>query len=270
MLQHKFLETASGRIHYVVHGQGLPLVLVHGFCEDHAVWLPWAEPLADQYRMIMPDLPGFGKTDLPSEAMAMKNYATTVLHILQAEGLQTAPMLGHSMGGYTVLQMALHFPKTVSGIGLFHSSALADDEQKKADRLRVADFVRQHGRQPFVAELVPKLFADPFRTSHSEFLQQWIHHCTDVSADAGVVAASLAMRNRDDTTDVLRHAGFPVLFIIGKEDKAILPERVLQQTHLPKQAVLALLDGVGHMGMFEEPQRCEEAVRQWLSLCFSK
>ncbi|MCS6916432.1 MAG: alpha/beta fold hydrolase [Chitinophagales bacterium] len=263
----KFINHKGAVIHYVVAGLGSPVILVHGFCEDHSVWLKWAAPLAEHRKLILPDLPGFGRSQLPGSSMQMSDYAEAVRAVAEAEGVASAPFLGHSMGGYTVLQLAQQHPERVNGLGLFHSSALEDDEQKKTDRQRVADFVRQNGKEPFVAELIPKLFSKTYLEKHKEKVREWTARCTEFSTAEGIIAASLAMRARNDTTQVLRQARYPVLFIIGKEDLAVLPERVLPQTHLPDCAVIELLDHVAHMGMMEAPEPCLKAVQQWLSLC---
>ena len=74
------------------------------------------------------------------------------------------------------------------------------------------------------------------------------------------------MRDRMDTTDVLRNSKVPVLFIIGKEDKAVDPERALGLTPLPETAVICVLPEVAHMGMFTAKEKCRKAVREWLAL----
>ncbi|MCS6991402.1 MAG: alpha/beta hydrolase [Chitinophagales bacterium] len=266
-LQSKIISYKGHKLHYVTTGQGPAVVLVHGFCEDHRVWWPWAEPLAEHHKLILPDLPGFGGSELMHAEMQMKDYADAVHAVVGAENVVTAPFLGHSMGGYTILQLAKHHPECIGGIGLFHSTAAEDDDQKKEDRLRVAAFVRQHGKTPFVAELIPKLFAANYIETNKEKIDAWMQHCISASSEEGIIAASLAMRSRGATTDVLQYAPFPVLFLIGKQDKAVLPDRVLPQTHLPQRSVVELLEDAAHMGMMEAPERCLEAVRQWLNLC---
>ncbi len=254
-------------VRYWCAGRGLPLVLLHGFCEDHAVWLPWAKPLAEKVKLIMPDLPGFGTTPLPDSLHQLTDYAAWLHELLCQEQVTSCLMMGHSMGGYIALAYAAQYPSALCGLGLFHSSALADDEAKRRERQRVADFVMKQGAEPFVAELIPKLFADEYPNRHGRQWTQWKEHCLQCSTAEGIVRASLAMMQRPDRTEVLRQATYPILFLIGQEDKVLPPYRVLPQTLLPERSLVKLLPGVGHMGMFEAPEACLEATRQWIDWC---
>ncbi len=258
---------AGSSASYWCAGQGLPLVLLHGFCEDHRVWLPWAEPLADKIKLIMPDLPGFGATPIPDSLNQLTDYAAWLHDLLCQEQVTSCLMMGHSMGGYIALAYAAQYPAVLCGLGLFHSSALADDEAKRRERQRVADFVVQHGAELFVTELIPKLFADAYQVRHAAQWTQWKEHCMQCSAAEGIVRASLAMMQRPDRTEVLRKVPYPILFLIGQEDKVLPPHRLLPQTLLPERSFVKLLPGVAHMGMFEAPEACLEATRQWIDWC---
>ena len=83
----------------------------------------------------------------------------------------------------------------------------------------------------------------------------------------GIARACLAMGNRHDTTAVLREATVPVLFIIGKEDKAIPFYAAMTLTHLPDTADIFILPAAGHMGMLEAPVECQQEILWWIELC---
>jgi len=258
--------TYSGKsVSYAMEGSGFPLVFLHGFVEDHTIWEPFIDSFLDQYRVLLIDTPGFGKSDVMQDA-SMESYADCIKAILDHEKITECAMIGHSMGGYIMLNFASRFPGYLKGFGLFHSTSYPDDENKKKDRERVAEFVRKNGSEVFANELYGNLFGSVFKEAHPDRIMELKKYGANVSPAEGIAAASLAMRDRGDTTEVLRTSKVPVLFIIGKEDKAVNPEKTLTLTHLPAVSSIHILPGVGHMGMIEEKEKCQAAIQEWLEL----
>ncbi|HUM46398.1 MAG TPA: alpha/beta hydrolase [Chitinophagales bacterium] len=271
---------------YYTSGEGFPLVFIHGFCEDHSIWMQgkgndFLKPFIENYRVILPDIPGFGKsllrkngsddnsTTQPRDVMhgistTMDYYTDCIKAILDAEKIAKCVMIGHSMGGYITMNFASRFPDHLKGFGLFHSTAYADDDAKKADREKAAAFVRKNGSAPFVNELYSKLFGSAYKDAHAEEIAAIKKYASGTSSVEGIAQASLAMRDRKDTTEILKQSTVPVLFIIGKEDKAISPEKTLQLTHLPERSVICVLEKAGHMGMIEEADQCRKAIEELL------
>jgi pimeloyl-ACP methyl ester carboxylesterase len=265
-MERKSIHFMNGTAAYFCKGSGDPLVLIHGFPMDHAVWENLAEALHGQYRVILPDLPGFGDSGLPAENLSIERCADLVDAILTAEKISTCILIGHSMGGYITLNFAQRFPQRLQGLGLFHSTAMEDDERKKLDRVRAAEFVRLNGSPPFVSELFKKLFAENFKISRSEVVEQWKNRYAGTGAET-IAQASLAMGHRSNTLHVLREAKVPVLFILGKEDQVIPLEKVLPQVHLPGRSKICLLEKSGHMGLLEEPENSIQAIKEFLEWC---
>ncbi|MCY7330179.1 MAG: alpha/beta fold hydrolase, partial [Saprospiraceae bacterium] len=86
----------------------IPLVLLHGFCEDHSVWDAWLAHLPDT-PVIRIDLPGFGHSSLPP-ANDISHYAEVVRSVLDEQGLRLCILHGHSLGGYVALEFAALYP----------------------------------------------------------------------------------------------------------------------------------------------------------------
>ncbi len=142
-------------------GAGRNVVLIHGFCETHKVWLGVARQLAPTYRVLMPDLPGFGATALLAGSFSIEEAARHLLNRLVAEGADTMVIAGHSLGGYVALAMARLEPKRIKGLALVHSTALPDTVERKNNRNRVIDLIEQHGPEPFIRSFFQNLFAAP-------------------------------------------------------------------------------------------------------------
>src|SRR6185295_19424601 len=142
------------RIYYEEKGNGRPLVLIHGFCETHEIWDRFAENLSGAFRVLLPDLPGFGKSSIPPTPFTVRDIGLLMLSWLDELQLEAPVIIGHSLGGYVVLAMANAQPGRFPGFGLFHSTAYADSEEKKENRNKVIDFVGRNGVQPFIDSYV--------------------------------------------------------------------------------------------------------------------
>jgi len=112
------------------------VVLLHGFAEDGDVWKYQLADLAAGYLVIVPDLPGSGRSDMTDD-MSIEGMALCVKKIIDHELPANASlaedgitMIGHSMGGYITLAFANKYPGLLAGFGLFHSTAFADTEEK--------------------------------------------------------------------------------------------------------------------------------------------
>src|SRR5882724_4708958 len=122
-------------LHYSISGQGLPVVLIHGFAEDSRVWVHQQSALQKHYRLIIPDLPGAGQSAL-TDTFSMELAADCIRQILVKENITRTILIGHSMGGYIVLAFAEKYPESLAAFGLCHSTAYPDSPEKKTGRQR--------------------------------------------------------------------------------------------------------------------------------------
>ena len=262
----KFINYQGRQIAYAVEGKGPVVVLLHGFCEDSRVWEDFKLDLIEEkHRVITIDLPGFGQSEV-IESVSIKIMADAVAAVLKSLGLEEVVLIGHSMGGYVGLAFAEHYPDYLLGLGLFHSQAKADSEEKKAGRQKGIEFINRQGSALFVKQMFPGLFAPKFAKS-SAFLVEKLTFRASRYKPSGITAALEAMKNRPDRSEVLRNFKRPVLFIIGKLDTAVPWENSIAQTHLPAVADIHILDKVGHMGMFEATKSTQSIIRQFVKFC---
>ena len=100
------------------HGKGIPLLLIHGFPLDHASWNPLRPQITSLFDVILPDLPGFGSSDIPDEIHTIAEMAADLAVLLDELNIQKTCLAGHSMGGYVALAFAHAYPARVLGLGL--------------------------------------------------------------------------------------------------------------------------------------------------------
>lgn len=249
-------------IFYRIIGNGRPAVLVHGFGEDGEIWHNQVKFLQEKFKLIIPDLPGSGRSALIDD-MSMEGMAEAILAILQEEKCTPCPVIGHSMGGYITLALAERHTEALTAFGLFHSSAFADSNEKKATRQKGIAFIQEHGAGEFLKTVTPNLFAPDSKTKIPELIQDLIERGNNFTPQS-LVSYYQAMMQRPDRTDVLRKTAMPVLFIMGKYDNAVPMEDSLKQCHLPEKSYIHILAQSGHMGMLEEPDKCNRILEEFL------
>jgi pimeloyl-ACP methyl ester carboxylesterase len=159
-------------------------------------------------------------------------------------------MIGHSMGGYITLTFAELYPEMLNGFGFIHSTAFADSEEKKQNRLRGIQLIAEYGGYSFLKNTIPNLFGAAFKEQFPEKVEALIEAGKQFSNEA-LQQYYFAMMNRTDTTAVIKGSKVPVLFILGTEDVAAPLNDVLQQAHLANCSYIHILNNVGHMGMWE-------------------
>jgi len=268
----KTLSFRGVDISYRLTGKGPDVVLLHGFGEDGSVWKFQEATLTPYFRLIIPDLPGSGRSSfLPVDGISPRDiisvYADIIKKIIEKEAVQHCVLLGHSMGGYIALAFAAKHEDLLAGLGLVHSTAYADSPEKKEARLKGIAFMQKHGAQAFLEQSIPNLFGDAFKTDQPEAVQELISKAGNFTV-AALVQYYEAMMGRPDSIAVLKNIKKQVLFIIGEEDKSVYLQDSLSQCYLPGLSLINILPRVAHMGMWEMKDRTNATVKEFLNYCF--
>ena len=267
----KQIEIAGKKIFYRLHGNGKPVMLIHGFGETGDVWKNQIAYLKTDFQLIIPDLPGSGQSDIIDD-MSMAGMAEVIKKIMDEESSQVPPpggfrgaaIIGHSMGGYITLAFVSQYPGYLSAIGLFHSSAFGDSEEKKEIRKKGIEFIHRHGAFEFLKNSTGNLFSPLSKDEKPELIDGFIRSLRNFS-DRSLVSYYEAMMQRPDRTDLLKNIELPVLFVMGAYDNAAPLQDGLKQAHMPEKSYIHILHQSGHMGMLEEPDNSNHILKQFLS-----
>ena len=244
------------------HEEKATILLIHGFGEDHCIWKNQIEFLSQYYRVIAPNLPGVHCKPLQihhSHAPSIKNYVEVMHELMHSLHIEKYYVLGHSMGGYIGLAFADYYTNHVIGLGLVHSTTFEDSPVKKETRLKVAEFILEHGTQKFLETSTQNLFGNTFKKAHPEKVQDVMDSASDISPEA-MVQFVMAMRNRKSHEHMLTQKRIPIWMIVGDEDIAVPIEDSLQQTQLLPPNHVIILKQVGHMGMLEATEEVNNAL----------
>lgn len=259
---YKEIKFDGKKLFYRVTGSGKPVILVHGFGETSDVWDKQAAFLSGSFRLLIPDLPGSGRSEAV-EDMSMENLAESIHAIIHEEDIHACPVIGHSMGGYVALALAESYYNHVSALGLFHSSAYADSEEKKETRRKGIGFIRQHGAFEFLQSTSPNLFSKRTKEDSPELVKTFIEGLRSFRPES-LIAYYEGMMARPDRTAVLRQLNAPMLFVIGEYDVAVSPDDSLQQSYIPAISYVHLLKHSAHMGMLEETDISNAILKEFL------
>ena len=251
----------NSRIHYKVEGKlkHHAVVLLHGFTESLDIWDGFSAELSVNNKVICIDLPGHGSSDCVCDSHTMELMAEIVKTILDKESVEECVIIGHSMGGYVTLAFAEIYPEMMKGLGLFHSSALPDTPEGKANRARAIEAIeKNHGN--FIMNFIPDLFAQNNRKPLEKEINVLIEKASKMNTLA-INASQRGMMERKDRRDILANADYPVIFIAGKQDTRIPYDKVLEQIALPKDTMALLLHDIAHMGYLEAKEKTLYAIK---------
>jgi len=256
-------------IFYRSIGKGKKVMLLHGFAEDGKIWNNQIDFLKNDFRLLIPDIPGSGQSELIQNGN-IEIYAEVIRAILaddfekeENNGVEEITIIGHSMGGYIGLAFAEKYPEHLAALGLFHSTAFSDKEDKKLARTKAIQFIKDKGSFPFLQTSIPGLFTENFIEKHSMVINELVNQSKEFNPQS-LIQYYEAMIQRPDRTDILKKIEKPILFIIGEKDNVIPLQSILQQCYLPSESHIHILEKSAHMGMLEETEKSNQIIHDFL------
>ena len=233
------------------------LVLLHGHGIDDSVWDGVDALLNDDFTVVRPN------NSLFTFCKTVEDYADELHRFLTNATIEKCTLIGHSMGGYIALAFAEKYPGMLEGFGLFHSTAYADDESKKYQRNQTIDMLRTYGTEMFLKNTAANMYGDRFKEVYPQKINEHIVRFAKIPAEA-LISGIIAMRDRKDRTEVLAALPFPVLFIIGMQDKILPFEKSISLSEYPRKSYPFILAEAGHMGMVERPDASARMISWYM------
>lgn len=263
----KFLNVRGRRMFVRDEGAGRPLLLVHGFPLDHSMWSgQWT--LADRYRLIAPDLPGFGQCELPQDdaasVLSMERLADDLAALAEALGIaEPLTFCGLSMGGYVAWQFWKRHRDRLAGLILCDTRSVADSAEAAEGRRRLAAQAIQSGAEVVASAMAPKLFSAETAARQPQLVEQIRQTMLSVKP-ATLSAALLGMAQRPDMTASLKEIDTPAVVICGQHDVISPPAEMQGIAAAMPRATFELIPGAGHMAPLEAPGKVNAAIARFL------
>lgn len=252
----------GGTLSYVERGEGLPMVLVHGFPFDRRIWREQVEGVSSVARVIAIDLPGCGQSAAfpPGMEPRMEDYADAVADLAKDLGISKMVLVGHSMGGYVAMAFARQYADMLAGLVLVTTRMGEDNKAAKQNRLSLAEDVRGRGALAVVVSMLSKLFAAG-TVGRDPGLSDRLRDIMLEQSSEGIIAALHAMANRPSSGDVLKKLDVPTLVIAGDQDAIITPSTVRSMAKSIPGSTFVAMPNSGHIPMMENPDMFSEMLR---------
>ena len=260
--------TVNGvKLYYETSGDGPTVMMLHGYTGSHSDWAAQVPVLSPKYRVVTMDHRGHGQSDAPSSAgdYSVKIMAEDAYGLLQHLGIRRSCIMGHSMGGFMALEIALKYPESVSALVLVDTSSGEFERAPGYAELRAtldelartqgmeAAFEHNAAHNPMTIEHFQR---HPERREASR--QKMLHTSVD-----GYVHVAASFARWESLTARLSEVKAPTLIVVGDEDAPFLkPSRVMEESIA--NAKLAVIAGSGHSPHEETPDALNEVVLSFL------
>lgn len=258
-------------------GAGPPIVLLHGFPLDHTMWNAQIATLQSTFRVIAPDLRGFGASQLAEgdaeNGVGMERYAADVIGLLDSLQISEPVVLaGLSMGGYVAWQVALRWPDRIRGLVPCDTRAVADADEPRAARFKMAEAAMQAGNSSPALAMMPKLLGAETREQRPE-VEALLRAMIERQTAEAVAAAQRGMARREDVRGKLDKITADSLCIVGAEDAISPPAEMHEFAALLAKSGdddvrIIEIDHAGHMTPLENPAAFTVALAAFAKKCF--
>jgi len=252
-------------LNFSERGQGPALVLVHAFPLDRSMWQGQVDFFSSRYRVITPDVFGFGGSQ-PPRFWTIADMGDALGELLDHLGVQRCTLVGLSMGGYISLPFTLKNPQRVERLVLAHTRARSDTDAERNGRNDMIDALKKDGVSILPARMIPRLLGP---NAPADVKQSVSGTILRSSAEASIHAVT-AMRDRLDQVSKLSSLTCPVLVITGDADAIIKVEDSQNMAAAIPSGKLVVMPGTGHLSNLEDPPAFNQALEKFLRPSDSK
>ena len=254
------------KLHWREAGAGDPVVFIHGFPFNSAMWNAQLAVAPTGWRFIAPDLRGFGTSEAGAKAeYSMDLFADDMIALLDHLQIEQAVICGLSMGGYVALSLVDRYPDRVRALVLAATRASADDAAARKGRAELAAKARSEGAAAVVKAMLPKLLAGATSTQRPAVLSQ-VRKMMESTKPETLARSLEAMAKRKDYTGELDKISVAAMVVRGDQDE-IIPkgdaELIARGIRGTRQEVIP---NTGHLPNMEAPDVFNHALHQFLNL----
>ena len=253
----------GSQIFYQVTGSGTPLVLIHGYPLNGALFAYQQAGLASRFQVITLDLPGFGKsTPVVGNFGSTAIYARYVLALLDHLGIQKAIIGGHSMGGIITQELYREASNRFAGMILIDTISQPADIIEQSEWAGFGVQATQEGVPSVLPNLLPMLL-----TGNTLLTNPAVGTALDAIIDeasvSGMQTGAETLALRPDYRPLLPTIAVPTLVLEGVDDGVYaFPIAQSIQAAIPG-STLSLIPNAGHVSIYEQPAAANQAIAAW-------
>lgn len=248
----KSLEIKKNRIHFedLNSSKDEVILMVHGHPFNHSMWKYQYDAL-ENYRLIVPDLFGYGKSDYDFDKIYIENQALDLALLLDHLGIEKVHLIGLSMGGQIIVEFCRLFPHRVHSLVICASTPNAENNDSYQSRLRLAETIDDTGMEVYTENDIHKYINLELNGADSDVYQH-LFEMMSTTPKEGAIASHRGRAERRDNFDFLKLIKVPTLVIAGENDFFFSVEAVEQVANQIKGAHFELVKGTGHLPNMEK------------------
>jgi len=245
-------------------GTGPAVVLLHDFPLCRHQWKPQVVPLVDAgYRVITPDLRGFGESELASPLYSMETLADDIAGLLGYLGIGRAVVIGMSMGGYVLLSLLERHPQRLAAAAFVAGRCRADNVEEKSRRTQQLALLQAGKREEFLRQWCDSLLAGAAPEARL-LLEPQLRAMMNSTDARGLMAGLVAQRDRRDYTARIRQVDLPALVISIDRDPVVDPEHSRYLAAALPGSSRRGLSGCSHLVNLELPEEFNRCLLDFL------
>lgn len=251
------------KMHYLDVGKGRPVVLLHGLGGNCYEWEAQTEALSKQFRVIVPDLRGHGRTDFATTpSYTPFDHAKDIVALLDHLQVQKAWAVGLSMGGFVTLSLALRHPEKLDGIILAATAPMVDADTKALTGVWMEIF-RKQGLEAYTDRVLKDIFTLDFFEANHQAVMHWVES-QKTRNFAGTLPSAAGASNFDVRKDLV-NIHLPTLCVHGLNDRVIDPAFARRMRQAIQGAEVKLLTDTGHILIVERAAEFNEMVIEFIT-----
>jgi len=266
----QFCHVGSRTIAYLDSAPGdtslRPYVLLHAFPLGANMWEPQMRRIPSGWRLITPDLRGFGgSTELDSlAALSVGDYADDIADLLEELSVDRAVIGGLSMGGYAALALVQSRPEMVEALILADTRAGADTPEARANRRNMLAIVDREGPSGVALEMMPRLLCKTTLETNPT-AEATVRRLIKQQSPVAIRGAIHRMMHRPDSTPLLAGINVPTLVIAGAEDVLTPVAEAERIAGAIAGATLTIIPDAGHLSNLEQPEAFNDALASFFA-----
>ncbi len=240
------------------------LLLVHGHPFDRSMWRPQREALRREWRVIVPDLRGYGETTVVPGKTPLSQFAADLVGLLDHLGIDKFVVGGLSMGGQIAMEICRGHADRLRGLMLAATFPQAETAEGRLSRARMAERLLAEGMEPYAAEVLSRMVA-PRNIAAQPAVAGHVRAMMRAAHPEGAAAALRGRAERPDYAETLAAFTGPALVVVGDEDTYTTRADADRMHALLKGSEMLWLEKVGHMPNLEATAAFNAGLRRLLA-----
>lgn len=244
-------------------GAGAPIIFLHGFPFNKSMWESQYHSLKQSFRVIAPDIRGFGYSKDDSSELSIELFADDMIALMEELKLEKVTICGLSMGGYIALNAIQRYPERFNALILCDTQCNSDTDEGKAKRYKSIEDIKANGITEFTEGFLKNVFHAETQSNKPE-LVAGLKNMMLSNSEHAFINGLKALAERKETCSKLDQIRVPTLIICGSDD-SLTPVSKSQYLHEHiKDSQLRIIQNAGHISNMEQPEEFNKIIIDFL------